>query len=225
MSPLEESLSFLKLSPEKNPFFFPFLVGEGDERSCFFLPKHPHIVLKISQKGKDKQTRREIKYFNFLLNKKVPFSHIPRFIKKIQTEGYIGFLQERILNENGKESITLAQYLQTISPANMKAKTEILTLLADFFRYLYRYNIIPCDIQTDNLLLKETASHKKLFIVDGLGNTDIFKTSQYFPWRGRKKIIRKIIFFLKDNPELISLFNTPKDIEHWVYEQIKNPRS
>lgn len=97
MSPLEESLSFLKLSPEKNPFFFPFLVGEGDERSCFFLPKHPHIVLKISQKGKDKQTRREIKYFNFLLNKKVPFSHIPRFIKKYKQKDILAFCKSAFL--------------------------------------------------------------------------------------------------------------------------------
>ena len=98
-------------------------------------------------------------------------------------------------------------------------------LLADFFRYLYRYNIIPCDLQTDNLLIEIKNTQKKLFIVDGLGNTDILKTTQYFPCQGRRKIIRKIIFFLKDNPELISLFNNPQDIEPWIYEQIKNPRS
>ena len=98
-------------------------------------------------------------------------------------------------------------------------------LLADFFRYLYRYNIIPCDLQTDNLLIEIKNTQKKLFIVDGLGSTDAINISQYIAWWGRKKILRKTIFFLKNNPKLASLFNTEQDIEPWVYEQIKNPRS
>lgn len=225
LTPLEEAALFLRQDPIRNPFLFSFLIGEGNERSCFFLQKNADIVLKISRKSQAKQTRREIKYFSFLMKKKVPFLHIPQFFGKLQTKEYICFLQKRILNENGKSSVTLAEYLLNLPSADLQVKKEVLMLLADFFRYLYRYNIIPCDLQTDNLLIEIKNTQKKLFIVDGLGNTDILKTTQYFPWQGRRKIIRKIIFFLKDNPELISLFNNPQDIEPWVYEQIKNPRS
>lgn len=224
MSLLQEALSFLQQVSVKS-FSEPFLIGRGTERLCFFLPNNPTVVLKISKDNFDKQTYREINYFKFLANKKVPFAHLPHFFQEIRTPEYHCFLQERVLNEDGTPSPTLYQYLKDADVTDKKVKAAVLQLLKDFFCYIYRYNIIPCDLQMVNLLIKRTQKGSKLIFVDGLGSTDAINISQYIAWWGRKKILRKTIFFLKNNPKLASLFNTEQDIEPWVYEQIKNPRS
>lgn len=212
--PHETSLFLQQLST--NSISDSFLIGKGTERTCFFLPEHPNVVLKISKKSLDKQTRREINYFRFLTNKKVPFSHISQFFQEIKTQEYHGFLQERILNTDGNPSPTLYEYIKH----HQDSKKEILMMLKEFFRYLYRYNIIPCDLRLDNLLVQTTQTENKLIAVDGLGSTDAINIAQYLPCWGHKKIIRKIIFFLTNHPENLSLFDNPQEINHWVNTEI-----
>jgi len=223
MSLSQETLIFLEQNPKFLSTDSPFLIGKGTERQCFLLPQHKDVLLKLSPRKSDKQTRREIDYFNFLFHKKIPFSHLPQFLGSVQTKEYNGFLQERVLNTDGTPAVTLCQYIKDLSPLQQNSKEEIQQMLAEFFRYLYWHNILPCDLQTDNLLVKITKNGKKLILVDGLGSTDFINLSQYVTWIGRKKILRKINFFLNHDHFLLTLFENKENISDWIFTQVTTP--
>ena len=195
----------------------PLLIGKGTERYCFQLLNDIHTVVKISYSSKAKQTRREINYFQFLMQHKIPFTHLPKFKGTLRNRTYIALLQERILNKNTTPSCTLKHYLQHTRSANY---SEIQQMLIVLFRYLYRYNILPCDLQTDNLLVQQNHHNKKLILVDGLGCTDFIKIAQYIPWFGRRKILHKIRIFLHQYAPELTL--NPREIDKWLLS-VKKP--
>lgn len=214
-----------KIPPPLSKSFFSleelesYFLGKGSERTCYQCPADPRFIIKISFFPQTKQTRREILYFQFLQKHKIPFTHLPLFVTSIRTKKYLGFVQQRILDKNGKPSISLHEMLQS-SNASL-SPTVIKGLLGDLFRYLYRYNILPCDLQPANILVQTSDSGTKLIMVDGLGNTDFIKIAQYFPWFGRRKIVRKMIFFLTKKPSLRKFFSSPEEIKQWVQNQVK----
>lgn len=182
-----------------------YLVANGTERSCYYFPQEPNAIYKLSLHSKAKQTKREIKYFQYLQKKNIPFTHLPRLLEVIETKKYTGFKQEIILGENGLPARHLWQLL-----SDEKSDKEKLRLyLYDLFKYLYKYNIQFCDLNPDNMVLDEKAG--KIFLIDGLGCTDFFPYSVYFKSLGRKKIIRKCAYFMHFHPLLANLFNNNKN--------------
>lgn len=57
--------------------------------------------------------------------------------------------------------------------------------------YLLRYNIIPCDLLPDNIVVKHGTTGPKLILIDGLGSTEWIPASNYFKVLGNRKILRK----------------------------------
>ena len=131
----------------------------------------------------------------------IPFTHIPRFLGVIETEKYIGFKQEIILGKDGRPARHLWQLLED----EKINKDKIRLYLYDLFRYLYKYDILPCDLTPKNLVLDE--KNEKFFLIDGLGCTDFIPYSIYFESLGRKKIIRKCNRFIGLHPIITNLFD------------------
>ncbi len=212
----------VRFSPLTLESLQPYFLAKGSERLCFRWPGDERFVLKISLFPHTKQTRREIKYFIYLQKRHIPSTHLPVFVAAVKNKTYIGLIQQKILDANGKPACSLAQRLRE---APLDA-TGVKHLLADLLRYLYRYNILPCDLQLDNLLCQKSANDEKLILIDGLGTTNLIKIAQYIPWFGRRKIIRKMIFFLTHNTALRELFASPEEISRWVKNEIKkDPRT
>lgn len=171
----------------------PFFIGQGTERVCYYAPDNPSFVIKLSPQNRAKQTKRELAYFEFLKKRGVPFTHLPQFNGAVQVEGYIGFEQEAVKNQDGSLSQTLAEYFQTHSVESVPLRD----LLAALYAYMYEYNILPCDLNKHNIMLQFTATGPKLVLVDGIGNTDFIALGQYWKYWGRRKIARKWPRFIK----------------------------
>lgn len=178
-----------------------YLIAKGTERSCYYFPQEPNVIYKLSLRSKAKQTKREIRYFQYLQKQNIPFTHIPRFLGVIETDKYIGFKQEIILDKNGHPAKHLWQFV----PAEKKDRKELRLYLYDLFRYLYKYNIQPCDLNPDNMVLDKTAG--KFFLIDGLGCTDFIPFPVYFKSLGRKKIIKKFTYFMQMHPYIKQIFD------------------
>ncbi len=171
----------------------PFFIGQGSERVCYHSPQNPSYVIKLSPKNRVRQTKRELTYFEFLKNHKVPFTHLPEFGGVVSVKGYIGFEQQAVVNLDGSLSQTLAEYFQTHSVESVPLKA----LLEDLYAYMYKYNILPCDLNKNNILIQFEKNGPKLVLVDGIGNTDFIPLGQYWKWWGRRKIARKWPRFMK----------------------------
>ena len=174
-----------------------FFIGKGTERTCYQSPENPSYVIKLSSKNFAKQTKRELAYFEFLKRQGVPFTHLPEFGGVVKVDGYIGFEQEAVVNVDGSLSQTLAEYFQTHSADSIPLKS----LLDDLYAYMYKYNILPCDLNKYNILIQFTQNGPKLVLVDGIGNTDFIPLALYWKYWGRRKIARKWPRFMKKDIE------------------------
>lgn len=170
-----------------------FLLGQGTERIVFRSPKEKDCVIKLSPLNAQKQTRREIRYFRFLQKKGVPFLHIPQFKGEVKVAGYVGFKQEAVLDADGSVSRPLTVYLAegwgVSSGGILLPETKV--LLDELLHYLLRYNVLPCDLTSPNVLLQRGAERTRLVLIDGIGSMNGIPIAQYIPFLGRQQIKRK----------------------------------
>lgn len=169
----------------------PFFIGRGTERMCFRSPSDPHSIVKISPLEHAKQTLREIDYFRFLQKQNVPFKHIPEFKGEVYVKGYVGFEQAAVLDGNNSVSKPLLYYLNMYGKPGRKEKTILVKLLTELYQYMYKYNITPCDLNLNNILLNISNGSYKLVLVDGVGSPFLIPIGQYLKPLGRKRLQRK----------------------------------
>ena len=170
------------------------VIGKGMERTCYLNPDDPSRLVKISLDGNTRQTEREIRYFRFLIARGIPFDHIPKFYGEIHGDGFIGFEQECICDstdpENGRPpAMILWQYLS--HPLSQEQIQELQAALDELKAYLLRYNIIPSDLDVDNIVVQHVPSGIRLFLIDGFGSTELIPVSNFIHFIGNRKIIRK----------------------------------
>lgn len=169
----------------------PFFIGRGTERVCFRSPSDPRCIVKLSPKEHSKQTLREMEYFRFLQKQKVPFRHIPEFKGEVSVDGYVGFEQAAVLDGNDSVSKTLLSYLHKYGVPGRREKEILAKLLTELYQYMYEYNITPCDLTLNNILLNVSEGAAKLVLVDGVGSPFLIPIGQYVKPLGRKRLQRK----------------------------------
>ncbi|MBR7069835.1 MAG: hypothetical protein IKI30_05260 [Oxalobacter sp.] len=165
-------------------------IGEGSERRCYQDPKNPARLIKISPKANAKQSLREIEYYQSLIDHKVPFDHIPRFYGKFEQGAFIGVEQEMILAspDSSKRAPRLGEYLdRPLSEAEIAELHIALDRLRD---YLMQWNIVVSDLQISNIVVQKHKEGIRLFIIDGLGGTELIPLSHWFKSICRQKTVR-----------------------------------
>ncbi|MGL6315364.1 YrbL family protein [Vibrio sp. WXL103] len=176
------------------------VVGSGNERVCYRDPEQPSRCVKVSHLKQSKQTRREIKYYQYLVKRRVSFAHIPKFFRKVEQGQYIGMEMEFICNEDGSRCASLREYLNR--PLNAAEVERLESSLTQFKHYLIDNNIIPCDFSLSNLIVMELGQEQlKIMMIDGLGSTELIPLSIYIRSIGRRKIERKWQRFISQRVE------------------------
>lgn len=212
------------------------LIGEGSHRSVYLLPKNiPNELKSDSQKcikvdGKIKALRnkaknkrwykqwRPVKYFGEnhkeikgykKLAKKNPivFSIIPRFYGVYKTNMGEGMVVDYINN-----SISLKKYIREKGVSN-----GFLAALKDFISILVNNRVEIRDFFLDNYIVKEILGKPHIYLIDGIGNANFIPISEWIPFVGKMKIIRRV------NKILQGLRNDfPKYSEYFSLEYLNN---
>lgn len=71
----------------------PYLLAKGKERACYRNPVNTNTVIKLSHCSCARQSLRELTYFEVLKRRKVPATHIPFFVGRVNIPGYVGIEQ------------------------------------------------------------------------------------------------------------------------------------
>lgn len=144
------------------------IVGKGRDRICYEHPSNTNLCIKVSR-VKEKQSKREVSYFNFLIKTNTDLSKISIFHGKVNTNKGIGYTFDLIRDHDGKVSKTLRQCLelqeftiQWIQPQLMELK-----------KYLTANKICIRDISPSNISCQRTPIGINLFIIDGVSNANI----------------------------------------------------
>ncbi len=142
-------------------------LGSGNERICFIYPGKDNLCVKVNRPGIIHRSQNKIEYYYFtkLQSRKVPFTHIPEFYGKIETNLGVGLVFERI-----KKSVNIAtERLDLAIEKKTITKSEAQELLSTLYNYLYINGIYVGDLNKDQILLKSIDGSVIPVIIDGLG--------------------------------------------------------
>lgn len=144
-------------------------IGTGRDRVCYLLPEDENICVKLS-KDSDKQSRREVSYYKYLMSKQTDFSYISRYYGCINTTSGKGECFEVIRDYDNSISKTLRECIREHS----LTQEQLAPLLSRLKEYLIENNIVARDLSPSNIMLNKISNDKyQLKIIDGLGNPGI----------------------------------------------------
>ena len=144
------------------------IIGKGRDRICYEHPTAHEQCIKISITS-DKQSNREIRYFNFLKKKPTDLSQVSTFLGKVQTDKGLGYIFELIRDHDGQVSKTLLQCLDS----NVFTLEDIHPQLLSLKEYLIINKICVRDISPSNISCQKAATGYNLFIIDGISNANL----------------------------------------------------
>jgi hypothetical protein len=144
------------------------IVGKGRDRICYEHPNNSNLCIKISINN-DKQSKREVSYFNFLRKKNTDLSKISIFREKVNTSKGIGYTFDLIRDHDKKISKTLRQCLESQEFTIESVQPQ----LNELKKYLISNKICVRDISPSNISCERTLNGVNLFIIDGVSNSNI----------------------------------------------------
>lgn len=144
------------------------IIGKGRDRICYEHPSDPEQCIKISIKS-NKQSKREVRYFNYLKRKQVDLSKISICLGKVITNKGLGYSFHLIRDFDGKVSKTLKQCIES----REFTIQEIQPSLVELKSYLITNKICVRDISPSNISCQKIHNKINLFIIDGVSNASI----------------------------------------------------
>jgi len=191
------------------------MIGKGWHRECFIHPENDTLCIKVVVSGNNKETEREQSYYQLLQKREVTWDRLPKFHGNTETSLGSGAIFDLIRDENGDVAKTVEYYLND-ETLMQDMHQHIHTALVDLKSYLINQNIITMSIKPKNLLYqKRSGLQGRIYIVDNIGNSDLFPISSYSRYFGQKKLNRKWAKFKKSlmndyqkNPIVIDIAQT-----------------
>ena len=182
------------------------IVGKGRDRICYEHPHDSSLCIKVSSLN-DKQSKREVSYFNFLNKTNTNLSKISVFRGKVKTNKGLGYTFDLIRDHDKKISKTLRQCLEL-----QEFSIEwIQPQLNELKNYLIANKICVRDISPSNISCERTLNGVNLFIIDGVSNSNInpltirlqslVNTSIDKAWKGLERKLARIERALMSNNE------------------------
>lgn len=170
------------------------VVGRGYRRVVYVDPDDPARCIKVptaeaqARSDRQKALERERHYLKFYERKGRAMDQVSRYFGVVETTGGEGDVYELIRDHDGAIATTLAHQFETgrATLAQCGAEFEVLR------RYLSREGIVVADLHAGNLARQEVREGEfRLVVIDGIGNTEFFKVSDYFRPAARRKVQRK----------------------------------
>lgn len=172
-------------------------IGTGTERICFANIRNPNSCYKISHQSHSKQTRREIKYFEYLKKHQIQPSFMPKFLSWYKSGDYVIIEQEFLRSDEQHTYLSLREFLS--SSPNSEQLSKLDSLLSKLKDEMILLNVIVCDIRTINIAveLSQEGQLSRVFIFDGYGAPEFLGLPNYISILGQKKIERQWQKFMK----------------------------
>lgn len=167
------------------------LVGKGKRRECYVHPQNRNRCVKIVVAGDNKETSRELSYYDFLDKRNILWTNLPRYYGTVETNLGTGYVFELIQDYDGKISKTLERYLSSTkdTESNCHGLSQALALLK---KYLIQHRIMTMELRPKNIAYRKiNDSEGSLILVDNIGNSDFIPICKYIQFLATNKINRK----------------------------------
>ena len=184
------------------------ILFKGGNRLCFLHPDDANKILKVLRPEKKPELRRKqvplykkirpLSAFNInlkelkayhSLNKKGNgiWKHFPKCFGMMETDMGSAVCQELIKEKDGSIPITLMEYIQKNGFTR-----EIEKAMGEFFSFLLENLIVTRDLHGKNLILKKKNGGFRIYMIDGIGNSDFIPIANVSKTWARRKITRNL---------------------------------
>lgn len=166
------------------------LIGAGSERKCYLHPHEPNKCLKVPFKKKDAKTcpqcRVDLYCATRLITRGVPMHHAAHCYGWVSTNLGPALLVEKIVDPDGKISLTLEQSLES-----RYLNWEVVEKMLESLRaWAMQYAVVISELNVRNLMVRKSASGDHLVVIDGLGGRKpdlVFFLRQHISYMARHK--------------------------------------
>ncbi len=169
------------------------IIGQGKDRVCYMHPDDSDKCVKIIKVNHShKQSIREHSYYRFMKRKNKDMRFLSRYYGKLNTNLGSGLVFELCKDSDIKISKSIDYYFEN----NLYIESlSIIDNLKRLRENLIDNSIIFTDLSPYNILYKTDT--KTIMVIDGIGNYDFIKISNYFEILAKNKINRRFDRFEK----------------------------
>ncbi len=169
------------------------IIGQGKDRICYIHPDDSDKCVKIIKVNRShKQSIREHSYYKFMERKNKDMRFLSKFYGKVNTNLGFGLVFELCRDSDIKISNSIGYYFEN----NLYEESlSIIDNLKKLRKNLTKNTIVFTDFNSNNILYKTET--KTIMVIDGIGNYDFIKISDYFERLAKNKINRRFDRFEK----------------------------
>lgn len=173
------------------------LVGMGGHKKVYIDPRDDRRCIKILFKADDVDWRRELQYREVRARRGMASCLLPEYYGQVDTNLGTGYVFERIVDYDGKNSRDLRSVMLKIEKEPNHDLVEY--GLSAFLRSMLAERIITTNVEYENFLVQMvTEAHGKMRIVDNIGTHSRFPLILYIDDFARSHIKRYFLRLLND---------------------------
>ncbi|XKH60221.1 PhoP regulatory network YrbL family protein [Halomonas sediminis] len=172
------------------------LIGRGNKRACYKHPDDSRLCIKVARNaGAWHENVIEWIYINHLKQQGVPLDHLIDCYDWTNTNFGPGLVFERVMDEDGTPSPTLAEAIRT----RRVEISDISPMLVYLKEWAIGYSVVVAELNSVNLLLQKKNGGYNLMMVDGVGGRDritwkfyMYRKSKLFSRMKTRKQIKRL---------------------------------
>lgn len=145
------------------------IIGEGTRRVCFCHPEDNSRCIKIPKVTRlgVKQQKREVKYYQYLIDKGIPTRRITNYYGSVETNRGTGYIYDLVRDENGEISRQFVDYLK--SPD--ERSEQYINVVRTLEKYFIENRVLFYDLNPWNILCRASSDGQlEPFVTDGVGD-------------------------------------------------------
>ncbi len=162
-------------------------LGDGNHKIVYAHPTDKNLCVKILRTPDDPDFKKESRYRKALGDRADKMTLLTKYFGEVETSKGKGYLFERVLDFDGKNSKTMFNVLDdTVSDPKILPDTE--KLLLDFKKTYFDEKFLLAGVDPDNYLVQRTSkTQRRVRIIDNIGIASFIPLPYYFDYFAMKR--------------------------------------
>ena len=162
-------------------------LGDGNHKIVYAHPTDKNLCVKILRTPDDPDFKKESRYRKALGDRADQMTLLTKYFGEVETSKGKGYLFERVLDFDGKNSQTMFNVLDdTVADKKLLPATE--KLLLDFKKTYFDEKFLLAGVDPDNYLVQRTSeTERRVRIIDNIGIATFIPLPYYFDYFAMKR--------------------------------------
>ncbi len=174
-------------------------LGKGVHRAAYIDHEDETKIIKILFDPNDLECQRELAYRKSRKNRGLSSELLTEYYGTCETNMGLGYIFERVLNDDGSIPEELDNYLQRQEDRQNPDEEHVKALLVDFGKTFFKEKVVVSNMHCNNLMVQAHADgEEKIRIIDNIGCPTKIPLAYYFDFVALKRARKYWKRFIED---------------------------